>query len=181
MSDERLSSTDIALKSNKDISLKSNKVIALKLNSPSCGPSVGAATNVLNVADEILINFFKFITSPKNFASSCKRFSIIARDEHARAEWIICQYGKAHALFHAIRLGPSFINLPVAKAIVAKKAILSRYFVQKLLINFGKHDQQLLELKIAHNIMGHVDINRINHKVPWSSNLQIPVFTYLMT
>ncbi|CAG8791692.1 5536_t:CDS:2, partial [Cetraspora pellucida] len=83
--------------------------------------------------------------------------------DQARADWIICQYGRAHAL-HAIRLGPSFINLPVTKAIVAKKAILSRYFVQKLLINFGKPDQQLLKLKIAYNMIGQADISRMKHK-----------------
>ncbi|CAG8712604.1 5227_t:CDS:2, partial [Cetraspora pellucida] len=141
--------------------------------------SVGASTIVLKVADEVLIYIFKFIPSPKNFAVSCKRFSIIARDEHARADWIICQYGRAHALFHAIRLGPSFINLPVAKAIVAKKAILSRYFVQKLLINFGKHDQQLLELKIAHNIMADV-LHLFEHRLDDIGNILMESFLQVM-
>src|SRR6185437_7033394 len=85
--------------------------------------SVAIKSGVLNLADEILINIFKFIFWPKSFALACKRFSAITRDDQARAEWIIYQYGRAHALFHAIRLGPTFINLSVAKA---KRAILSR-------------------------------------------------------
>jgi hypothetical protein len=37
---------------------------------------------------------------------------------------------------------------------------ISRYFIQRLLIYFGKYDQKLIELKIEHNV-GQLDADRI--------------------
>ncbi|CAG8605691.1 21791_t:CDS:2 [Cetraspora pellucida] len=75
----------------------------------------------------------------------------ISGDYLMRTEWLLFQYGSFRALFHAIRLDPTFINLSVARAIISKGAILSRYFVQRLLVQFGRYDQQLIKLKTINN------------------------------
>ncbi|CAG8669533.1 4510_t:CDS:1 [Cetraspora pellucida] len=83
--------------------------------------------------NETMINIFIHVKSPKNLATSCKQWSIIARDHHAKAEWIIHKFGPAHCLFNSIRLGSTFINVAVAKTIILKGGILSRYLIQWLI------------------------------------------------
>ena len=124
---------------------------------------------------EIKINIFKYVNSPLNLALTCRNWSIIAKDPYAKTEWLILRYGKAHALFHAVRLGPTFIDISVCQTLIARKVMISRYFVQRLLMHFGKYDQKLIELKIEHNV-GQLDADRIRVfqqkiKSPWASNL----------
>ncbi|CAG8497929.1 6818_t:CDS:1 [Diversispora eburnea] len=137
--------------------------------------------DILNI--EIIGNdLFKYVDSPYNLTLSCKRFYNISSRPTARAKWIIRKYGRAHALFHSIRLGPNFINIPLVKCILANNGILSRYFIQRLLMHFGKYDKKLIELKIEHNA-GQIDEEKLKQKVksPWASNLSIPVFTFLIS
>ena len=56
--------------------------------------------------EEIKINIFKYVDYPLNLALSCQNWSVIAKNPYAKTEWLIARYGKAHALFHAVRLGP---------------------------------------------------------------------------
>lgn len=133
--------------------------------------------------NEAMIYIFKYVKHPINLIVSCKRWSFISNDSQARADWIIFQFGRAHCLFHAIRLGPKFISVAVAQAIITKGGILSRYFTQKLLNNFGEYDQKLIELKVANGIgQTDVDWTKILQKtIPWASNLPISVYMYLLT
>src|ERR1043165_8464731 len=108
-----------------------------------------------------------------------------SQDPHARAEWLIFKYGKSHALFHAVRLGKSFITIDVIDSLLAKNAIISRYFIQRLLMHFGAYDEKLIELKIEHNV-NQIDFDRIhafqrNLRSPWASDLPLPIFTKLIT
>ncbi|CAG8617331.1 9649_t:CDS:1, partial [Scutellospora calospora] len=103
------------------------------------------------LSDEISINIFKYVTFPLSLILTCKNWYNISNDHMARAEWIVNQYGRAHALFHSIRLGPKFINLAVTKAIITNGAIIYGYFIQRLLLHFGKMDQLLNKLKTEHN------------------------------
>ncbi|RIA83097.1 hypothetical protein C1645_880702 [Glomus cerebriforme] len=79
-----------------------------------------------------------------------------------RAEWLIYKYGRAQALFHAVRLGESFITEEVVQGLIARGAIISRYFVQRLVMQFGV---QHLESKI----------------VSWAADLPLTAFTRLIT
>ncbi|CAG8802335.1 2105_t:CDS:1, partial [Cetraspora pellucida] len=63
---------------------------------------------------------------------------------------IIYQFWRAQCLFHAVRLGPKFISVDVARAIIIKGGIVSKYFAQRLFIHYGNYDQKLIELKIVH-------------------------------
>ncbi|CAG8523914.1 9115_t:CDS:2 [Cetraspora pellucida] len=109
-----------------------------------------------------------------NLTVSCKRWPFICKDSQAKAKWIIYQFGRAQCLFHAVRLGPKFISVDVTRAIITKGGILSRYFVQRLLIHYGNYDQKLIELKIVHSI-GQTDIDRIKNlqqkMIPWATLL----------
>ncbi|RGB29402.1 hypothetical protein C1646_322062 [Rhizophagus diaphanus] len=134
---------------------------------------------------ELNIEFFKFVHTPLPLILTNRQWYTISKDPHARAEWLINKYGLAHALFHAVRLGNSFITPEVIQALLSKKAILSRYFVQRLLMHFGNYDEKLIELKIEHNV-NQVDFDRIRAfqkklQSPWASNLPLPIFTKLIT
>src|SRR5437762_559977 len=125
------------------------------------------------IEGEIKITIFKYVDSPLNLALTCRNLSVIAKDPYAKSEWLIVHYGKARALFHAVRLGPTFIDIPVCQTLITRKFILLRDFIQRLLMHFEKYDPNLIELKIEHK----VDADRIR---TWVSNLPIFVFTYLL-
>src|ERR1043165_8439152 len=138
-----------------------------------------------SIYDEIKPEIFKFVNTPISLALTNRKWYSISQDPHARAEWLIYKYGRAHALFHAVRLGGSFITEDVIQALIARNAIISRYFIQRLLMHFGKYDEKLIELKIEHNV-NQIDFDRIRafqkklHS-PWASSLPLLVFTRLMT
>ncbi|CAG8603188.1 5982_t:CDS:1 [Funneliformis mosseae] len=134
--------------------------------------------------DEIKINIFKHADHPFNLARSCKSWAAVAKDSYAKTEWLLARSGKTHALFVAVKLGPSFLTIPVCQNLLTRKVIISRYFVQRLLMHFGKYDQKLIDLKIEHNV-NQLEADRIcafqqKIKSPWASNLSLPVFLYLL-
>ncbi|KAG9292920.1 hypothetical protein G9A89_016282 [Geosiphon pyriformis] len=136
------------------------------------------------LTEEICIEIFKWVSYPAPLALSCKHWARIAGDPHTKATWLIFQYGKVHALFHAVRLGPSFIDLNIISSLLSQKVILSRYFIQRLLMHFGKYDEQLIMLKIEHSV-GHADEDRIKEiqkklRCPWASDLPLNVFNQLL-
>ncbi|CAG8459337.1 5994_t:CDS:1 [Cetraspora pellucida] len=108
----------------------------------------------------------------------CRRLAIISKDPQVKAAWIIYQFGAAHCLFYAVKLGPSYLDVAVAQAIIAQGGILSRYFVQRLHMNFGASDEKLIELKAAHGIGSSQSQDPQN--IPWASNLPINVYIFLL-
>ncbi|EXX55878.1 uncharacterized protein OCT59_010613 [Rhizophagus irregularis] len=128
--------------------------------------------------DELRINIFKYVITPSSLVVTNREWFAISQDPHAKAEWLINKYGKAHALFHAVRLR-NFMTDNVVQALIARDAIISRYFVQRLLMHFGTIDEKLTKQKIEYNV--HNVNNRSPWKKSWASNLTIPVFTNLIT
>ncbi|CAG8595384.1 13590_t:CDS:2, partial [Funneliformis caledonium] len=98
-----------------------------------------------SIYDELSIEIFKCIPNPINLLVSSRKWHNISQDHHARAAWLIYKYGRAHALFHAVRIGNSFITVEVIQALLSKNVILSRYFVQRMLMHFGKYDENLID------------------------------------
>ncbi|CAI2193309.1 15071_t:CDS:2, partial [Funneliformis geosporum] len=135
--------------------------------------------------DELYIEIFKYVPTPINLLVSNRKWNNISQDPHVRAKWLIYKYGKAHALFHAVRLGKNFITVEMIQALVSKNAILSRYFIQRLLMHFGTYDENLIKLKVEYNV-NQVDFDRLRAlqkktTSPWGSNISIPIFTKLIT
>src|SRR2546423_1390439 len=95
-------------------------------------------------SDEIKINIFKYVNYPQNLALTCQNWAAIAKDPLAKTEWLIVHYGKTHALFHAIRLGRTFIDIPLCQTLVMKKVTVPGYFIQRLLTHLGKYNQTLI-------------------------------------
>src|ERR1051325_9726249 len=112
-----------------------------------------------SLSDELRVEIFKFLNTPISLALTNRKWYSISQDPHARAELLIYKYGRAHALFHAVRLGEGFITEDVVQALLARDAILSRYFIQRLLMQFGSYDKRLIELKIEHNA-NHLDFDK---------------------
>ena len=102
--------------------------------------------------DEIRIEIFKFVNTPILLSLIDRKWRAISQDPHARAKWLIYKYGRSHALFHTVRLGSGFITEDVVKVLIARNAIISRYFIQHLIVHFGTYDKKLIELKIEHNV-----------------------------
>ncbi|CAG8591997.1 5765_t:CDS:2 [Cetraspora pellucida] len=133
---------------------------------------------------EIQIRIFVNIRHPKNLLMANKAWYKISKQTDVRAEWVIVQFSKAHALFHSIRLGPKFVNVDLIKKVIEMGGILSRYFVQRFLLSFGSYDPKLIEMKIEHNV-GNIDreqIRRVQQKsaAPWGSDTPLDVFTYIL-
>src|SRR5436190_18043448 len=139
-----------------------------------------------SLIDEIRIEIFKYVENPLSFSLTDRKWNEVSRDPHARAEWLIFKYGRAHALFHAVRLGNNFTTIEVVQALLSRNVIFSRYFVQRLLMHFGSYDEELIELKIEHNV-NHVDFDfdkirtfQKKSQSPWASNIPLTVFTKLL-
>jgi hypothetical protein len=140
--------------------------------------------NFKNLMEEIKINIFKYVRHPLNLALSCRNWSIIAKDPYAKTEWLLEHYEKEHALFHAVRLGITFIDMTLCQSLIERKIITSRYFIQILLKHFGAYSQKLVELRIKYNFNKFVtdNIYAFRQKInpSWARNLLIFVFTYLL-
>src|SRR6266542_3497968 len=135
--------------------------------------------------NELRSEIFKYIGTPISLVLTDRKWYVISQDPHVRAEWLIYKFGRAHAFFQAVRLGNDFITVDLVQALLARDAIISRYYIQRLLMHFGSYDEKLIELKIKHNV-NQVDFDRIRAfqkklRCPWASNLPLPVFTKLIT
>src|SRR3954447_5539895 len=135
---------------------------------------------------QIKINIFKYVDYPLNLALTCRNWSVIVKDLYAKSEWLIVHYGKSHALFHAVILDLNFIDMSLCQILIARNVVISRYFVQRLLMHFGKYDQKLTELKMERNVDHQLDADRIRAfqqqkiKLSWASNLLMSVSIYYL-
>ncbi|RIB10866.1 hypothetical protein C2G38_2204994 [Gigaspora rosea] len=72
---------------------------------------------------------------------------------------------------YAIKIGPSFLDVTVVQAIIAQGGILSRYFIQRLHMNFGAYDNKLIEPKVIHGVRS--SQLQKSQNVPLASDLPI--------
>jgi len=113
---------------------------------------------------EINVEIFKYVETPISLALTNRNWYYISQDPHARAKWLLFKYGRAHALFHAVRLGNKFLTITVCKCLIEqRKAILSRYFLQKLMVYNIKFNPKLLN---------------DNQKI-WGGDIEVEVFNYI--
>lgn len=129
-----------------------------------------------SLSSELKVEIFKYVSTPMSLILINRNWYSTSQISHARTEWLVYKYGKAHALFHAIRLGNNFVTVEVVQTLLAKKAILSRYIVQRLMMQFGTYDPRLIEMRNKYNVNIKVPKNK-----PWASDLSLPVFTKLIT
>ncbi|POG61428.1 hypothetical protein GLOIN_2v1847033 [Rhizophagus irregularis DAOM 181602=DAOM 197198] len=86
---------------------------------------------------ELRIIIFKYVDTPISLILTDRKWYAITQDPYARAEWLIYKYGKTHAIFHAVRLGSDFITVGLVRNLLVRNAIISRYFIQRLLMSIG--------------------------------------------
>src|SRR6185312_4367871 len=94
-----------------------------------------------------------------------------------KSTWLLSRYGRTHALFHAVRIGDSFITPEVVELMLKKGAQISQYFIQRLVLGFGKYDQKLINLKLMYHVRP-PDLYQASS--PWASNLSVDVFSQLL-
>src|ERR1051325_9680071 len=135
---------------------------------------------MLFLSDELRVEIFKYLNTPISLALTNRKWYAISQDAHARAEWLIYKYGKAHALFYAVRLGGGFIAENVVQTLLARNVIISRYFIQRLLMQFGSYDERLIELEIEHNVNHRISAFQKKLQSPWAGNIPLSVFTKLL-
>src|SRR5580704_11962886 len=100
-----------------------------------------------SLCNELKVEIFKYVSTPISLVLLNRNWYSISQDYHARAGWLTQKYGRAHTLFHAVRLGNSFITVEVVQSLIAKKAIISRYFAQRLKMQYGTYDSNLIKIK----------------------------------
>lgn len=138
-----------------------------------------------NFEYEIKIIIFKYVDYPLNLTSTCRNWSVIAKDSYAKTKWLIEHHGREHALFHAVRLGVTFIDMTMCQSLIERKIISSRHFIQILLKHFRMHNQRLIEFSIKHHNFNQFDADK-NHSFQqkiqssWTRNLIIFAFNYLL-
>jgi hypothetical protein len=91
---------------------------------------------------ELRIIIFKYVDTPISLILTDRKWYAITQDPYARAEWLIYKYGKTHALFHAVRLGSDFITVGLVRILLVRNAIISRYFIQRLLMSIGSEGKK---------------------------------------
>src|SRR3954454_8551177 len=127
---------------------------------------------------ELKIEIFKHIDIPFSLILTNRSWYLISQDSYTRANWLIYKYGRAHALFHAVRLGKNFVSMNVVRSLLGKGAIISRYFIQRLTSQFGTLDQQLIKMKAQYN--GNYNELTQKKKESWASELPLQIFIYLL-
>ncbi|CAG8546887.1 9533_t:CDS:1 [Paraglomus brasilianum] len=138
------------------------------------------------LAPEIKVEIILHLSNPISLAQCSRAWHTMINLPVTKSKWLISRYGKTHALFHAVRMGRPFINVDVVECLFAQNAHISRYFVQRLMLGFGKYDNRLIDLKLAHNMtIKPLDPNRkrsIQRKIqnPWASNLPFDVFSRIL-
>ncbi|CAG8729695.1 214_t:CDS:2, partial [Cetraspora pellucida] len=77
---------------------------------------------------------------------------------------------------------PSFITIEVVDQIIQKNGTLSRYFIQRLHLNFGLYDIELIKEKMLHaNLITDNNLSLLNKTTkPWASDLSLPVCFHLL-
>ncbi|CAJ0864197.1 5554_t:CDS:2, partial [Entrophospora sp. SA101] len=140
---------------------------------------------------ELIIEIFKYIEIPISLILVNKEFCRIctsaAANAAAKSVWALTKFGRIHVLFFSVLLGKTFITVDVVKSLLALKANLSRYFIQRLLLQYGQYDQDLIKLKLQDNNNNSQEIDREKFKVfqnsiktPWSSDISFDVFITLL-
>src|SRR6185312_14766497 len=137
-----------------------------------------------NLMLELKLEIILHLRNPTVLAKCSHEWNSIVNLPSTKAKWLIFRHGRTHALFHAVRMGEPFINLDVVECLFAQKAHISRYFIQRLVLGFGKYDSRLIDLKLTHN-MGTLDPDRkksIQNKIrsPWASNISFEVYSRIL-
>ncbi|CAG8551808.1 4013_t:CDS:1 [Paraglomus brasilianum] len=136
------------------------------------------------LATELKVEIILHLSNPTPLARCSRAWYATVNSPATKARWLTWRYGETHALFHAVRMGEPFINVGVVECLFAQKAHLSRYFIQRVMLGFGKYDCRLIDLKLTHNVRP-LDLDRkkiIQSKIrsPWASNLSFDVFSRIL-
>ncbi|CAJ0925977.1 21826_t:CDS:2 [Entrophospora sp. SA101] len=125
---------------------------------------------------ELIIGIFKYIKTPISLILVNKEICQVCTSPIAKSTWALTNFGKSHVLFFSILLGKTFITVDVVKSLLALKANLSRYFIQRLLLQYSQRNQDLLKLQDNNYYFQEMDREKFkayqnNIKTPWSSEI----------
>src|SRR6266511_2202324 len=141
-----------------------------------------------NLPPELVIQIYKHIQHPISFILVNKDFHRLCIDPVAKSTWALSNFGRIHVLFFAISLGKTFITVDVVNSLLALKANFSRYFIQRLLLQYGQYDEELIKLKLQdNNNSNSQEVNQEKFKAfqksmktPWASDIPFEVFVMLL-
>ena len=133
-----------------------------------------------NLALELKVEIILHLRNPTSLAKCSREWNNIVNLPFTKAKWLIGRQGRTHALFHAVKMGEPFINLDVVECLFAQKAHISRYFIQRLVLGFGKDDSRIIDLKQRHtmNTLDPFQKTLVQNKTcrRWASDLPFNVY-----
>src|SRR5437764_5909218 len=138
---------------------------------------------------ELFIEIYKHIRYPISLILINKKFHHLCIDPVAKSKWALTNFGRIHTLFYAISLGKSFITIDVVKSLLALKVNFSRYFIQRLLLQYGQYDEESIKLKLQDNNnednSQELDQEKFkafqkSMKTLWASDIPFDVFVMLL-
>ena len=100
---------------------------------------------------ELFIEIYKHVEQPISLILVNKEFHQLCIHPVTKSKWALANFGKIHALFFAISLGKTFVTVDVIKSLLALKVNFSRFFMQRLLLQYGQYDEGLIQLKLQDN------------------------------
>src|SRR5437660_735775 len=135
---------------------------------------------------ELFIEIYQHIRYPISLILVNKQFHHLCTISVAKSTWALANFGRIHTLFYAISLGKSFITVDVVKSLLALKVNFSRYFIQRLLLQYGQYDEESIKLKLQYND-DNFQVNQDKFeafqksmKSPWASDILFDVFITLL-
>ena len=87
---------------------------------------------LLELKLEVILN----LSNPSPLAKCSREWYNLINSPYVKSKWLVRTYSQTHALIHAIRLGEPFSDSTTIRYLLAQKANLSRYAVQKLKAGF---------------------------------------------
>ena len=138
---------------------------------------------------ELFIEIYKHVEQPISLILVNKEFHQLCIHPVTKSKWALANFGKIHALFFAISLGKTFITVDVIKSLLALKVNFSRYFIQRLLLQYGQYDEGLIQLKLRDNNNNNFQetdqdkfkaFQKTIKGVPWASDIPFDVFITLL-
>ena len=125
---------------------------------------------------ELFIEIFKHIRYPISLILVNKEFHQICIDPVTKSKWTLANFGRIHGLFRAVSLGKTFITVDVIKSLLALKVNYSRYFMQRLMLQYGQHNEKLIKIDKDDEFKAFQGSN----KTIWLSDIPFDVFVTLL-
>lgn len=88
------------------------------------------------LSEDVLLNIFVLLDSPRNFSLTCRAFRAISREPRFKAHWLLNRYGRRLAVYYAIMYSPETCTNTLLNLLILLGAIIPRYLAQSMIQSY---------------------------------------------